>query len=113
MIKLGIKFGITPINFDILDESFDLRKLKQKGPEIYEKIISWETRFYWFCFDEWINAHVRRSVPRYLKRDWDYAIKVSLKNPVHRQAWEQVIIDTDFWGYRDFNRFISDCIKQG
>jgi hypothetical protein len=84
-----------------LDKGFDLKKLKKEHPDDYEKIILWEVRFFWFCFDEWLKGNVRRSVPRYLKRDWEYAIKVAMRISVHRQAWQEKGREMDFWGYKE------------
>ncbi|MBI4641747.1 MAG: hypothetical protein HY731_13710 [Candidatus Tectomicrobia bacterium] len=92
------------------ETKFDLLRLKQEHREVYEKLIHWETRYYWFCFYEYFEGHVRKSVPKEVIHGWDRAIVNSLKNPVHRQAWEQVVRQIDFWGYSEFNRFIDQCL---
>ncbi len=96
-----------------LDRDFDLKKLKKENPALYEKVLLWETRYFWFCYDEWSQWAIRRAIPGYLKRDWEYSIKAAMKNPVHRQAWRERIREMDFCGYRKYNQFIDECIKQG
>lgn len=96
-----------------LDRDFDLKKLKKENFALYEKVLLWETRFYWFCYEEWNHWAVRRSIPDYLKRDWEYSIKAAMKNSVHRQAWLEKIRAMDFCGYKNFNQFIDESIKQG
>jgi len=96
-----------------LDRDFDLKRLKKESPELYEKVLLWETRFYWFCYEEWNQWAIRRSIPSYLKRDWEYAIKAAMKNQVHKQVWLEKIRIMDFCGYKEFNEFIDNAIKQG
>ena len=89
---------------------FDLKKLKKENPNDYEKIINWEQRFFWFNFYRWLEGK-RKDMPNYLKKDWEHAIRASMKNPVHSQAWEEEIQKTDFLGYNQFNKFIDKAIR--
>ncbi len=94
-----------------LDKNFDLKQFEKKNHELYSKLMTLEVRFFWFLFDEWIEGHVRKSIPHYLKKDWDYATCNSMRNHVHRQAWEMKIRNMDFLGYSQFNKFINNCLK--
>ena len=98
-------------HFYYTQSDFSLLRLKKEKHEDYKKIIHWETRYFWFYFYEWLEGHVRKSIPTYLRRDWDYAIKAAMKNPVHKQAWQEEIGKIDFLGYREFNKFIDDCTR--
>lgn len=93
------------------DPNISLKKLKAEKPQVYEKIMHWELRYFWFCWDEWIESYVRKSVPGYLKKDWTYAIRLAMQQPIHNQAWQDSIHSTDFMGYRAFNKFMDDCVK--
>jgi hypothetical protein len=94
------------------DKLFDIKELKKKNQEIFDDLMHWEARYYWYCFDQWIEGHVRHSLPKKLRKDIDYMIKSSMSNPVHKQAWKEGIREIDFLGYREFNGFIETCIKQ-
>lgn len=93
------------------DQNFNLEKLKTKSD--YNQVIHHETKYFWFVFDSWVEGHVRKSIPKYLRRDWDYGVAAAMKNPVHRQAWENVIQHLDFLGYQEFRTFIAKHYAQG
>jgi hypothetical protein len=95
------------------DLNFNLEKLKVENEEDFDALIHHETQYFWFVFDSWIEGHVRKSIPRYLRKDWDYGVKQGMKNPVHRQSWKAVIQNMDFLGYRKFNEFIQKCYEEG
>ena len=93
------------------DPLFDLQKLKATNEELHKKLLHAEKKFYWFCFDQWYLGHVDKTAPRNVKRDWDYSIKVSVNEPLHRQTWEQIFKNTNFRGRSKFNTFVNTCIK--
>lgn len=95
------------------DPDFDLQKLKEKNQDLYNKIIHAEKKFFWFSFDQWYLGHIDKTAPRHLKKIWDYSLKVSVNEPLHRQAWEQVFKTKDFKGHKEFNKFINKAIKKG
>ena len=93
-------------------ENFNLEKIKRENPEDYQKILSWEHRFFWFCFYQWLEGNARKSVPKYLRKDWNIAIQDSMESKVHRQVWESEIHKTKFFGHTKFHKFIAKAIKK-
>ncbi len=94
------------------DKQFDIKELKKKQSDIFDDLMHWEARYFWYCFDQWVEGHVRRSLPKYLRKDIDYMIKSSMMNLVHKQAWKEGIKEIDFLGYSEFKKFIEECIKR-
>ena len=94
------------------NENFNLGKVKREHPEDYQKILSWEYRFFWFCFYQWVEGNVRKSVPKYLRKDWNYGIQDSMKNEVHKQVWEKEVHKIKFFGHTKFHKFIAKAIKK-
>lgn len=96
-----------------LEKDFDLEKIRKTQPEIYDRIVSYEVKYMWLTFHEWLEGYVRKSIPRYIRKDWDYAIKSAFSNPVHQQVWKTKLREMDFWGYREFNKYIDEAIEKG
>ena len=92
---------------------FNLAELKQKNQSDYDQVVHHETKYFWFVFDSWVEGHVRKSIPRALRQDWDYGIRSGMQNPVHRQAWRAVIQYLDFLGHPEFKVFIGKYYAVG
>lgn len=92
-----------------IDRGFQLAALKT---DEYEKLIHYCTRIFWYFFNRWEAVYINKSVPQYIKRDWDYGIKAAMKNQVYRQVWEKSLKDLDFLGYPKFNTYISRFVRE-
>ncbi|BBM87098.1 hypothetical protein [Candidatus Uabimicrobium amorphum] len=67
-------------------------------------------RFFWYFFHMWIEGHDRKSLPGYLKRDWDFAIKDAMTKPIFQEFWQAEFRHRNFMNKLEYKRFIDRCL---
>lgn len=95
------------------DEEVDLAAIEKKDSNLYNDLTHWGEKYFWLCFNEWIQAHVWKSVPKYISKNWDAGIVDAMKKPFYMQIWEREFKDKNFRGEPKFNKFIEKCAKKG
>ena len=87
----------------------DLASIAKNDKPLYNKLVHWGEKYFWLCFNEWIQGHVWKSVPKYMSKNWDVGILDAMQKPFHRQVWEMEFKNKNFRGQKKFNQFINRC----
>ena len=74
---------------------------------VYEKVVLWEKRYFRYEHDKFLLAHIRKVMPKDVKKDWDYDLLSAMENPVHQQVWDEEISQHEVF-HEKFYRVIGD-----
>lgn len=89
---------------NINDSDFNLKNLKKKNKDIYDKTMRYMRVYFDLCSEEYF-LHKKKHIDDRVWEQWKEGMKIAFNKPAFIQAWKIVIKDSIF--YEEFERFVN------